>query len=54
MEFQPCLGGPGRPTIAVERSGTGRAAMANQLPLAALMIGYTTFGLWLLAAPTAG
>ena len=40
--------------IAVERFGAGRAAMASQLPLAALMIGYTTFGLWLLAAPTAG
>jgi len=40
--------------IAVERFGAGRAAMASQLPLALLMIGYTTFGLWLLAAPTAG
>jgi len=35
-------------------AGAGRAAMTSQAPLAALMIGYTTFGLWLLAAPTAG
>jgi hypothetical protein len=39
---------------AVERFGGGRAAPASQLPLALLMIGYTAFGLWLLAAPTAG
>ena len=40
--------------IAVERFGPRRLAMASQLPLALLMIAYTTFGLWLLAAPTAG
>jgi hypothetical protein len=40
--------------IAVERFGSTRAALASQLPLAVLMVGYTLFGLWLLAAPTAG
>jgi hypothetical protein len=40
--------------VAVERHDTTRAATASQLPLAALMIGYTLFGLWLLAAPSAG
>jgi len=40
--------------IAVERFGSTRAALASQLPFAALMVGYTLFGLWLLAAPTAG
>ncbi len=40
--------------IAVERLGSARAALLSQLPLALLMIGYTLFGLWLLAAPTAG
>ena len=40
--------------IAVERFGSTRAVLASQLPLAALMVGYTLFGLWLLAAPTAG
>jgi hypothetical protein len=41
-------------TIAVERNASSRAAMASQLPLAAFMIGYTLFGLWLLAAPAIG
>jgi hypothetical protein len=40
--------------IAVERLGGGGAALRHQLPLAVLMIGYTLFGLWLLAAPMAG
>lgn len=40
--------------IAVGRLGRGRAALLSQLPLALLMVGYTLFGLWLLAAPTAG
>jgi hypothetical protein len=40
--------------IAVERFGTVRAALLGQLPLAVLMIAYTWFGLWLLAAPTVG
>ena len=40
--------------MAVARFGATRAALFSQLPLAALMVGYTLFGLWLLAAPTAG
>ena len=40
--------------IAVERFAEARTAMLSQLPLALLMILYTLFGLWLLAAPTAG
>src|SRR5690606_6194296 len=40
--------------IALKRFGSGRVAVISQLPLAALMIGYTLFGLWLLATPTAG
>lgn len=40
--------------VAVDRFGTARAALLGQLPLAVLMIAYTWFGLWLLAAPTAG
>ena len=40
--------------IAVERQGTSRAALIGQLPFALLMVGYTLFGLWLLAAPAAG
>lgn len=40
--------------IAVERLGATPRALLSQLPLALLMIGYTLFGLWLLAAPTAG
>lgn len=40
--------------IAVERFGDARTAALSQLPLAILMIAYTLFGLWLLAAPTAG
>ena len=39
---------------ALERFGSGRIALKSQLPLALLMIAYTAFGLWLLAAPTAG
>ncbi|WP_309084194.1 hypothetical protein [Chelativorans sp.] len=34
--------------------GSGRRAALSQIPMAALMIGYTVFGLWLLSAPTAG
>ena len=33
--------------------GDGRAAIITQLPLVALMIGYTVIGLWLLSTPTA-
>jgi hypothetical protein len=40
--------------IALAVFGSSRAALISQLPLALLMIGYTLFGLWLLAAPTAG
>lgn len=40
--------------IAIDRFGSTRAALLGQLPLAVLMIAYTWFGLWLLAAPTAG
>ena len=40
--------------IAVARFGATRAALLSQLPLAVLMVGYTLFGLWLLATPTAG
>jgi hypothetical protein len=32
----------------------GRAAVLSQLPLAAVMVGYTLFGLWLLSTPVAG
>jgi hypothetical protein len=40
--------------IAVERFGVSRAAIVGQIPLAALMVAYTLFGLWLLAAQSAG
>jgi hypothetical protein len=40
--------------IAIERFPEKRVALASQWPLALLMIGYTLFGLWLLAAPTIG
>lgn len=40
--------------IAVARIGEPRRALACQMPLAMLMVAYTLFGLWLLAAPTAG
>jgi len=40
--------------MAVGRHTTSRAATASQLPLAAFMISYTLFGLWLLAAPAIG
>ena len=31
-----------------------RALVLSQLPLAAVMVGYTLFGLWLLSTPAAG
>lgn len=37
--------------LAVRYLGTGRVAVASQAPLALFMIGYTFFGLWLLASP---
>ena len=33
---------------------TASGAALSQLPLTALMVGYTVFGLWLLSTPTAG
>lgn len=39
---------------ALHRAPSRRAAILGQLPLTALMIGYTLFGLWLLAAPAIG
>lgn len=40
--------------IAYRIHGSQRDAMISQIPLAALMVGYTVFGLWLLSSPTAG
>ncbi len=40
--------------LAVRHFATARGAVASQLPLAALMVLYTLFGLWLLSTPTAG
>lgn len=40
--------------LALRLAGRGPAATRCQLPVLALMIGYTMFGLWLLSAPTAG
>jgi hypothetical protein len=40
--------------IAARLYGDARNAALSQLPLAALMVGYTVFGLWLLSSPTAG
>lgn len=37
--------------IAVQAFGTSRRAALSQAPLALFMIGYTLFGLWLLASP---
>jgi hypothetical protein len=34
--------------------GDARAAVLSQVPLAAVMVGYTLFGLWLLSTPVAG
>lgn len=39
-------------TIAWRLHGSGRRAVLSQIPLAVLMVGYTVFGLWLLASPT--
>lgn len=38
--------------IALEMFGTARRAAISQLPVAAFMVLYTLFGLWLLASPT--
>jgi hypothetical protein len=40
--------------IAIEKFPDRRSMLASQAPLALLMIAYTLFGLWLLAAPTIG
>ena len=40
--------------LALRYFGRGRRAVVSQLPLAALMVLYTLFGLWLLSTPTAG
>ncbi len=40
--------------IAYRHFGSARVATISQIPLAALMVGYTVFGLWLLSAPTVG
>jgi hypothetical protein len=39
--------------LALRRHSRAGAALASQLPLTALMIGYTVFGLWLLSTPVA-
>jgi hypothetical protein len=39
--------------LALRRYGSARAARASQLPMTALMVAYTIFGLWLLATPVA-
>jgi hypothetical protein len=40
--------------LALRATGHPRAALASQVPMLGLMIGYTLFGLWLLATPAAG
>jgi hypothetical protein len=40
--------------LACRLYGDARRATFSQLPLTLLMIGYTVFGLWLLATPSAG
>jgi hypothetical protein len=40
--------------IALRRIGRRRSALIGQLPMTALMIAYTLFGLWLLSAPAIG
>ena len=40
--------------IAYRTLGNARQAALSQLPLAALMVAYTVFGLWLLSSPTGG
>jgi hypothetical protein len=40
--------------LALRHFGDGRRAALSQIPLAALMVLYTLFGLWLLSTPTAG
>lgn len=40
--------------LALRRLATPRAALLSQLPMTALMVGYTVLGLWLLSTPVAG
>lgn len=40
--------------IAIRQTGRRRTAIVSQVPMIALMIAYTLFGLWLLSAPAAG
>ncbi|HEX5997857.1 MAG TPA: hypothetical protein VFZ16_00430 [Hyphomicrobiaceae bacterium] len=40
--------------LARRTLGDGRAAILSQVPLAAVMVGYTWLGLWLLSTPVAG
>ncbi len=39
--------------LALRQHRAVRAALASQLPMTALMVGYTVFGLWLLSTPVA-
>jgi hypothetical protein len=39
--------------IALRRHSRTGAALASQIPMTALMVGYTAFGLWLLSTPVA-
>ena len=40
--------------LALRQAATPRQAILSQIPMTALMIGYTVFGLWLLSSPTVG
>jgi FtsH-binding integral membrane protein len=40
--------------LAVRQADTPKQAIFSQIPMTALMIGYTVFGLWLLSSPTVG
>ena len=40
--------------LALRLYGDARTAAISQLPLAAFMIAYTLFGLWLLSTPSIG
>ena len=40
--------------LAVRQADTPKQAILSQIPMTALMIGYTVFGLWLLSSPTVG
>ncbi len=40
--------------LALRETAGLRQAVLSQVPMTALMIGYTLFGLWLLATPAVG